>query len=59
MVKKIGRGLREGARVQRGDVVLTCAANRVVTPALFLGTICAGAIASGANPAFSTNGECL
>ena len=57
MVKKIGRGLREGAGVQTGDVVMMCSANRVVTPALILGIICAGATMSGANPSFSHKGE--
>lgn len=55
-VKKIGRGLREGAGVQTGDVVMMCSANRVVTPALVLGIICAGATMSGANPSFSNKG---
>ena len=57
MVKKIGHGLRKGAGVQTGDVVMLCSANRVDIPALVLGIICAGATMSGVNPSFSHKGE--
>ena len=56
-IKKIGRGLRDGAGIRTGDVVMTCSGNKVFTPALILGIICAGATMSGANPSFSHKGE--
>lgn len=55
--KRIGNGLRDVAGVKPGEVVLLSAPNSILVPAALLGIICAGAIFSGANPAYTPDGE--
>src|ERR1700761_2275672 len=56
LTKKIGRGLSILAGVGRGDVVLAYAYNSYLYPALVLGTLCAGAVFSGADYSYKRIG---
>ncbi|KAF8584758.1 acetyl-CoA synthetase-like protein [Ramaria rubella] len=51
-VRRINRGVRELANVRKGDVVLLCGGNTIWYTPLLLGIIAAGAIFTGANPAY-------
>lgn len=53
LVRKLGSGLRELGGLQQGDVVLVCAENSIWYPVTILGTLCAGGIFTGANPAYT------
>ncbi|KZS94810.1 acetyl-CoA synthetase-like protein [Sistotremastrum niveocremeum HHB9708] len=50
---KIGHGLRELVGVKPGDVALCSSPNHLLYPAVVFGTICAGAIFSGADPTYT------
>ncbi|CCG83667.1 putative 4-coumarate-CoA ligase [Taphrina deformans PYCC 5710] len=52
LVKKIGYGLRE-IGLKEGDVVLGFSPNSILYPCAIYGTICAGGIFTGANPAYT------
>jgi 4-coumarate--CoA ligase len=54
--RAIGSALRTNAKVETGDVVLAYAGNSYIYPALVLGTLCAGAVFSGANVSFGQEG---
>ncbi|KFZ19842.1 hypothetical protein V501_00459 [Pseudogymnoascus sp. VKM F-4519 (FW-2642)] len=56
LTRKFGKGLQKIAGINVGDVVMVCAGNSIFFPIAFLGTLCAGGIFTGVNPA-STVGE--
>ncbi|KFY53401.1 hypothetical protein V496_07663 [Pseudogymnoascus sp. VKM F-4515 (FW-2607)] len=56
LTRKFGMGLQKIAGINPGDVVMVCAGNSILFPLAFLGTLCAGGIFTGVNPA-STVGE--
>ncbi|KAF8578013.1 acetyl-CoA synthetase-like protein [Ramaria rubella] len=52
IAKRLGKGLRERAGIRDGDVVFLCSPNTIHFPAFYFGAVCAGAIFTGANPAY-------
>ncbi|KIJ49561.1 hypothetical protein M422DRAFT_225396 [Sphaerobolus stellatus SS14] len=52
LTKQFARGLRNHAGVREGDVVFLSSPNTIYYPAFYLGVVCAGAIFTGANPAY-------
>ncbi|KAG6021256.1 hypothetical protein E4U41_002546 [Claviceps citrina] len=53
-VERLAGGLREKCHVRNGHVVLVYAENSTWYPVIILGTICAGAIFTGANPGYTS-----
>lgn len=54
-VRRLGFGL-ERLGLTRGDVVMICTPNHIFVPVAYLGTVGAGCIFSGANPAYTEPG---
>ncbi|KAM5368087.1 hypothetical protein ACJZ2D_009691 [Fusarium nematophilum] len=52
-VKKLAGGLRNLLNMEDGDVLLMFGENSIWYPAVVLGTICAGSVFTGANPAYT------
>jgi acyl-coenzyme A synthetase/AMP-(fatty) acid ligase len=57
-VRRLGFGLQR-LGLKRGDVVMICTPNQIFVPVAYLGTVGAGFIFSGANPAYTENGKLL
>ena len=55
--KRIGKGLRDVAGVKPGEVVVLSAPNSILVPPSLLGIMCAGAVFSGANPNYTSEGQ--
>ncbi|KAG5930329.1 hypothetical protein E4U42_002070 [Claviceps africana] len=53
-VQRLARGLRDKENVRDGHVVLAYTENSIWYPVIVLGTICAGAVFTGANPGYTS-----
>lgn len=50
--QRIGLGLQRSKHFTKGDRILLFSGNNVLFPAIFVGTLCAGGVFTGANPTY-------
>lgn len=51
--RRLALGLQRSRHFRKGDRVLLFSANNIFVPVVFLGTLCAGGVFTGANPTFT------